>query len=114
MLLGWVYERLLFAPVLALYIHGPTVAGIGFWSGREHADICVGLSSLPRHVFDADPALCHAIIQRQANSMLVTVSVCLYFWFLLSALACLQSLLHAVAYRALLGERRQAARLQST
>lgn len=102
-MLRWAFDRLLFAPFLALYVHGPALAGVGFWSGRDQADICATITTLPRHVFTADPMLCETIIHREARALLVTVSVCLYFWSVLWTLLCVQSLVHALVRRAVLG-----------
>lgn len=113
MLLVWLYRHAIFAPFLALYVHGPRLAGFGFWSGRNSADICSHITSLPGHVFAADPALCDAVIRREAHSLIVTCGCVAYFYSLLCLYMCLQTIAHACLRRAILGCRETRPSIQS-
>ena len=111
--LAWLYRHMIFAPFLALYVHGPRLAGYGFWSGRDQADICAAITTLPGHVFSADPLLCEEVIRREAHSLIVTCGCVAYFYSVLCLLLCVQNVVHACVRRAVLGRFEEAATLHA-
>jgi hypothetical protein len=70
---------LLDAPLLYLYLYGPSFMGIGFWGGRPFEDICAAMTGVSSgHWFEL-AGRCQSIIKQRFDSFLVLLYVPLFY-----------------------------------
>ena len=93
-MLRWLYTHLILWPFFALYLHGPRLAGYGFWAGRPAVDICSTITGVPSHLWVQNQDACMALLYREAEAVLISLTVVLWFYFLISMCLFLQGVLY--------------------
>jgi len=63
-------------PLRDVYLNGPSA--LGLWAGKRAADICAELTKVPAVTWELMASECVLLIDRQFNSIYVTVSFVLY------------------------------------
>lgn len=96
---AWAYDRFIFLPFFTLYLHGPRLAGYGFWGGRSPAEICSTITTLPQQIFLLDPELCNGIMRRETESIVLSCMVVLYFYYATHVMSALHGLIHKQVVR---------------
>lgn len=56
---------LIFAPLHQLYFNGPSIGGIGFWSGAASEDICSSISNVPAGFWSGNMNECEALLHKR-------------------------------------------------
>lgn len=83
---GWVlnvYNQLITAQLRDLYFNGPNFGGVGFWAGKEEAEICHELSPLSSVSFwRSHRDECVNQIENKFHTFVYTVNIAIYFFFL--------------------------------
>jgi len=108
----------LLAPVhrvaATLYMHGPAISighlNLGFWQGRELADICSQLTGVRSELWRANPDACAGVLAERFFGVYYAVYVALAVWTAWSVVrACVPAALRAawgaVAGRAVPGKK---------
>lgn len=55
-----------------LYLHGPSLGGVGFWNGQDAPDICARLTGVGARFWEeAGHSECRALIRRQVRALAV-------------------------------------------
>ena len=93
-MLRWLYTHLIFWPFFTLYLHGPRLAGYGFWAGKPAVDICSTITGAPSHLWVQNQDACMALLYREAEAILISLTVVLWFYFLINLWLFLQALLY--------------------
>lgn len=88
---------------MQLYVQGPTLAGYGFYGGRDEAFICASKTTMSQFFWEHHPEMCREIIERDANSLIMTIAVVFYFYLLIHLYFILQAVMHVYIRRVLLG-----------
>lgn len=78
----FIYDLIWKEPLRTLYLHGPNIAGYGFWANRLPEDICAELTSVSSAHWTKESALCHQLIEDHFESFHVGVTSLVYFVFL--------------------------------
>lgn len=69
-------DWMLKTPLRDVYLNGPSA--LGLWAGKRAADICAELTKVPAVTWELMASECVLLIDRQFNSIYVTVSFILY------------------------------------
>ncbi len=101
--LRFIYRRLILLPFMQLYLQGPTLAGYGFYGGRDMSFVCASKTTMPQFFWEHHPQMCLEIIERDANSLIMTVAVVCYFYMLVHLYLILQTVMRIYVKRLLLG-----------
>ena len=81
------------APLLTLYLQGPSLFGYGFWEGKPFNEICAHLTGINASYWSEsrNDGECIALIERKFNAFLVFGYFCMYIAFILALLvACVR------------------------
>lgn len=71
-------------PLFKLYMHGPSLWGVGFWEGRSSSEICTLVTGNGNQVFWLENVdECRTLIQRKFNSFEMMIKLILYFYAML-------------------------------
>lgn len=73
------YRRLLFGPLIRLYLDGPTLHGWGFWGGRPAVEVCAALSDVSAQFWERHPEVCAALVDRNVETLVVAAETVLYY-----------------------------------
>lgn len=82
-----IYSTVVLRGLARLYIFGPSVAGVGFWQGRDPANICSRMTESSEHFWHLNMEECHRIIATHFHSYVVLLEVLVYFILLVKVLA---------------------------
>lgn len=93
-MLRWLYQHLIFWPFFTLYLHGPRLAGYGFWAGKPAVDCCSAMTGVPSYLWLQNQDACMELLYKEAESVLITTGVVIWFYFLISLWLLLHGLLH--------------------
>lgn len=74
------YYQLFVYPLLLLYLNGPEFYNIGFWSGKNHADICSVLTNTESAFWQKNSSACDDLIHRRFQSFVLFVTIMAYFY----------------------------------
>lgn len=81
------YRRVVFGPLVRLYLRGPAVNGWGFWGGRPVAEVCATASNVAVEFWERNPEVCAMLVERNVDGMVVAFETVVYY-ALLVKLAC--------------------------
>ena len=79
---SWIYSTVVLRGLARLYLHGPTVAGVGGWHGHTPASICSQMTDSSEDFWKRSPenmAECHRLIAQQFYSWIVLAETVVYF-----------------------------------
>lgn len=62
----------------AVYWHGPSCGGYGFWNGKDPADICAQLTEIPASHWIQNMSVCKTKLYVQFTSFRITVGIILF------------------------------------
>ena len=102
--LTFLYRHLIFLPFMQLYVQGPTLAGYGFYGGRDEAVICAAKTTMSQFFWEHHPVMCREIIERDVNSLVMTMAVVMWFYMLVHLYLVLQTVMQVALKRMLLGD----------
>lgn len=74
-----IYELFWKTPLRILYLHGPSLAGYGFWANKQSADICSEITSVSATHWQLQPEMCSVLIDDHFESFHVGVTSLVYF-----------------------------------
>lgn len=85
MCLTFIYNTLLYNPLLKLYRSGPMIKGLGFWGGMSDSELCSFVTHHSQSFWEQNKAECIKIVRRKENSFIVFVesSLQIYMTYLL-------------------------------
>lgn len=93
-MLQWLYTHMILLPFFALYMHGPRLAGYGFWAGKPPVDCCATITGVPSHLWVQNYDACMALLHRESEAILISFGVAIWFYFLINMWLFLQALLY--------------------
>ena len=103
--LRFIYKHVILLPFMQLYIQGPSLGGYGFYGGRDEAYICATKTTMTQFFWEQHPTMCREIIERDANSLIMTMACTLYFYLLVHTFFTLQLIVQISIRRLLLSKR---------
>jgi hypothetical protein len=102
---GFIYRHAILLPFLQLYVQGPTLSGYGFYGGRDETFICASKTTMSQFFWEHHPAMCREIIERDANSLIMTIVCLMYFYLLIHLCLILQTVMQVTLKRMMLGDK---------
>lgn len=72
------YHRFILSAFARVYVHGPNIAGFGFWQGRSPEQVCASLTVSNEDFWRRNMDECHLIVSRHFASWVVLVEFMVY------------------------------------
>lgn len=61
------------SPLRFIYLHGPSLAGFGFWNGVPYSQICAQITKVDNEHWKDHSFACQSLIDRQVDAFVVSV-----------------------------------------
>jgi hypothetical protein len=72
------YHRFILSAFARVYVHGPNIAGFGFWQGQTPEQVCAHLTVSNEDFWRRNMDECHLIISRHFASWMVLLEFVVY------------------------------------
>jgi hypothetical protein len=72
-------------PLEQLYLHGPSIYGVGFWQGKDAYTICSEISGphVTEKFWMMNPLECDLLIQKRTSTFIINIILILYVYVLI-------------------------------
>jgi hypothetical protein len=77
-MLQHMYHRFILSALARVYVHGPSIAGFGFWQGRTPEQVCAHLTVSNEDFWRKNMDECHLIVSRHFASWVVLLEFVVY------------------------------------
>lgn len=76
---SWLYARIILHGLARLYVHGPSIGGVGGWQGQSPEQICSKMTHSPEEFWVRNISECQRLISQNFYSWIVLLEVMVYF-----------------------------------